>query len=462
MELVRLVEGKVLSVVESVIRVLEGEADYQSFEAQLKKELDGLGLDLLQAVLETLDGELRASNARKKTWTVVRKKDRKEILTSFGLLAYERTYYRHKESRRYAYLVDEKVGIAPHVRVGASLKGDLVQTCADMSYERSSVQLSRHNAELKVSRQTAAACVKKFQAEPLPVLEQKRRVSVLYLEADEDHVKVKGRKGAQARLVYIHEGVEDYPRRHLKNVRYFTTVTKDALEFWLEVCDYITAHYEFESIEAIYLSGDGGSWIRVGAEYIPGVTFILDKFHLAKYILSATAHAPELKRPIYQGIRSLNKQVVLSNLHEALRKAEEAPRRKRIHGIIKYIDNNWDGIESAVKHPHIGCSAEGHVSHILAARLSSRPMAWSLTGAEKMAAMRAVKANGESVREHYLSSCKPVTPIVELKEVVRKELKQLRQTGLLGKEYLNNVPLFHGMDNLTRRALKGLNGRAVI
>jgi hypothetical protein len=430
--------------------------------AQLKKELDGLGLELLQAVLEALDRELEASKERKRVWAIVRKKDRKEILTPFGLLAYERNYYRHKESKRYAYLVDEKVGVTPHARVGASLKGELVQNCVDLSYEGSTVQVSRHNAELKVSRQTVAACVKEFRAKAPRLPERKRRVSTLYLEADEDHVKVKGRKGAQARLIYIHEGVDDSPRRRLKNARYFTTVTKSPLEFWLEVCDYISAHYDFENLEAIYLSGDGSSWIRAGAEFIPGVTFILDKFHLANYLLGATAHAPELRRPIYRGLRSLNKQVVLNYLHEALKRAKGASKQKRIHELIKYIDRNWDGIEAAVKHPHIGCSAEGHVSHILAARLSSRPMAWSLKGSENMAAMRAVKANGESVKKHYLSSRMPATPIVELKEVVQKELKRLQQTSLLGKEYLNNVPLFRGGDNLTRRALKGLNGYAVI
>jgi hypothetical protein len=66
MELIRLVEGKILSVVESVVRLLEGETDYFSFEAQLKKELDGLGLELLQAVLEALDRELEASKERKR------------------------------------------------------------------------------------------------------------------------------------------------------------------------------------------------------------------------------------------------------------------------------------------------------------------------------------------------------------------------------------------------------------
>ncbi len=462
MDLVRLVQGKVLSVVEAVANFLESGTDYLSFEKQLKRELDGLGLDLLQVVLESLDRELRASKARKQEWTVVRKNDRKELLTPFGMLAYQRSYYRHKESKRYGYLVDEKIGITPHTRVGVSLKGDLVQTSAGISYEGATVQLSRHNAELKVSRQTVAACVKEFQAKAPPVPEQKLRVPVLYLEADEDHVKVMGRKGAQARLIYLHEGVVEQPRRHLKNARYFTTVGKDPEEFWLEVSDYIAGHYEIESIEKIYLSGDGGGWIRAGTEYIPGVIFILDKFHLAKYILKATAHAPELKRPIYRGIRSLNKQAVLNHLYEALCRAKEAPRQHRIGETIKYIDRNWDGIEAAVKHPHVGCSAEGHVSHVLAARLSSRPMAWSLKGAEKMAAMRAVRANGELVSEHYLASRKPASPMVELKEVVRKELIRLRGNRLLGKENLNNVPLFNGVNNLTRMALKGLNSYAVI
>lgn len=163
----------------------------------------------------------------------------------------------------------------------------------------------------------------------------------------------------------------------MKNARYFTTVGKGPEEFWLEVCDYIAAYYELESLEKIYLYGDGANWIRVGQQYIPGVTFILDKFHLAKYIVKATAHAPELKGPIYRGIWKLNKQAVINHLHEALRRAEECPRQKRIFDTIKYINNNWDGIESQVKHPHVGCSDEGHVSHIFSARLSS-PMAWSI------------------------------------------------------------------------------------
>ena len=86
-------------------------------------------------------------------------------------------------------------------------------------------------------------------------------VDELYLEADEDYLKVGGLH-AQARLVYFHEGVAEHPRRHLTNARYFTTVQKKPEEFWFEVWDYLEAHYDLDSLQELYLSGDGASWIR--------------------------------------------------------------------------------------------------------------------------------------------------------------------------------------------------------
>jgi len=456
MDVVRLVEEKILSVTEKILEVLEGGSDYLTFEAQLKKELDALGCDLLKTVLEALEQKLHNSEERKLDWHVVRRGDRKEILTPFGLIAFERSYYRNKQSKRYCYLVDEAAGIAPHARVSANLKADLVEAAAGLSYEESSKQLSRHNLELKVSKQTVASCVKEFETKAAEPPKEKRRVAELYIEADEDHLKIRGKR-AQARLIYVHEGVvQSGPRRHLKNARYFTTIKKTPEQFWLEVCDYIEANYEQESLRAIYLCGDGASWIRTGQEYIPGAIFILDKFHLAKYIIQATAHAPELRKQIYRSLHALNKQAVLGFLEEALKRAVVRPRQERIRDALRYICNNWDGIVSQVKHPHVGCSAEGHVSHILSSRLSSRPMAWSYTGAEKMAAMLAVKANKESVREHYLAK-RASGPVINITEEVQKGLKRLRQKRSMGMETLGNLPLLQGGSNLTRKAIKGLN-----
>ena len=320
--------------------------------------------------------------------------------------------------------------------------------------------MGRYNPDLKLSKQTVAICVKEFKAKVDMGPKEKRKVAELFIEADEDHIKVKGRKGVQARLIYVHEGVVEHPRRHLKNPRYFTTVGKGPEDFWLEVCDYIAAHYDLLSIKAIYLSGDGANWIRAGREYLPGAIFVLDKFHLSKYILRATAHAPGLKAPIYRAIHRLDKQAVLTKLDEALVLADEPARKKRIRDTARYVKNNWDGIEAQVKHPHVSCSAEGHVSHVLSARLSSRPMAWSLKGADNMARIRAIKANGEQVREHCIASFK-TPPAIKLDQEVEKELVRVKEK-MLGKKDFNNLPLLKGKCSLTRIALKGLQEKMIV
>lgn len=461
MDIVRLVEEKFLLVAKKMLEALEGGTDYLSFEMALRKELDGLGCEIVEMLLQTLEQKIYESDERKHSWEVVRKNDRKVVLTPFGVVEFKRRYYRHRNSKEYKYLVDEKFGITPHQKVGINLKAQLAEAASEVSYETAAVQVSRNNAATKVSKQTAANCVKDFEAQEPGGTAKKRRVERIFIEADEDHVKVRGRNGAQARLIYIHEGIEEGPRRRLKNARYFTTVDKTPEEFWTEVDNYLQAHYELSGTEVIYLSGDGARWIQAGKEYIPGAIYILDKFHLAKYIIKATAHASNLRPQIYQAIQKIDKQAVLDTLQEALSLAERPPRQKRIQDTMRYISNNWDGIEASVKYPDVGCSAEGHVSHILSARLSSRPMAWSVTGAGNMASMRAVRANKESVRAHYLAAKEPSPALVEINQEVKRELRRVEEK-ILGKEYIANIPLFSGKSSLTRDALRGLNGQMII
>lgn len=64
-----------------IFGVLDGKTDYNSFELQLKKELDGLGCDLLKFVLETLEQKIEESEERKLNWKRIRKNDRKAIST---------------------------------------------------------------------------------------------------------------------------------------------------------------------------------------------------------------------------------------------------------------------------------------------------------------------------------------------------------------------------------------------
>ena len=66
-----------------------------------------------------------------------------------------------------------------------------------------------------------------------------------------------------------------------------------------------------------------------------------------------------------------------------------------------YILGNWTGIMESLKakDKSLQCSAEGHVSHIYADRMSSRPLGWSRTGADKMSRLRIYRQNKGNMLE---------------------------------------------------------------
>ena len=45
----------------------------------------------------------------------------------------------------------------------------------------------------------------------------------------------------------------------------------------------------------------------------------------------------------------------------------------------------------------IGCSDREHISHVLATRMSSRPMGWTIDGANKLTKLRLYKLNGGDI-----------------------------------------------------------------
>ena len=82
-----------------------------------------------------------------------------------------------------------------------------------------------------------------------------------------------------------------------------------------------------------------------------------------------------------------------------LKLTDSETKKKSIKESRRYILNQWDGIEIKADKGFeiIGCSAEGHVSHILSDRLSSRPRSWSEIGVKKMAELRIYIKNGGKV-----------------------------------------------------------------
>jgi hypothetical protein len=70
-------------------------------------------------------------------------------------------------------------------------------------------------------------------------------------------------------------------------------------------------------------------------------------------------------------------------------------KQRAVEKAKAYILGNWSGILLSMKgkDENVRCSAEGHVSHVYADRMSSRPLGWCYTGADKMSRLRIYKYN---------------------------------------------------------------------
>src|SRR5690606_588927 len=117
-----------------------------------------------------------------------------------------------------------------------------------------------------------------------------------------------------------------------------------------------------------------------------------------------------------------------------------------------------DGIRAWRRYEGIwqGCSAEGHVSHVYAARLSSRPMAWSRVGVQTMAQLRVWQANGGSARAAYLHG-KPQPPLKVSSRWLQRLREEVEPGRLLPAETPGNLPALRGHRTALTRALRALS-----
>lgn len=65
-----------------------------------------------------------------------------------------------------------------------------------------------------------------------------------------------------------------------------------------------------------------------------------------------------------------------------------------IYELQSYALENWSAVMRSYHEKLLSsCSVEGHVSNVFSERLSSRPMGWSKTGADRMSKLRCYERN---------------------------------------------------------------------
>ena len=123
--------------------------------------------------------------------------------------------------------------------------------------------------------------------------------------------------------------------------------------------------------------------------------------------------------------------------------------------------NHWNGIiiKNNDEDARLGCSAEGHISHVLSSRMSSRPLGWSKFGADKMSRLRVYKANGGNIYDlvMYKKEKEEREVTEKIKEQFDKTIRKRRQNYT---DTWNNQPVATqmGKRNGLYYELKGLRG----
>lgn len=254
--------------------------DFWEKLSQIKEHSNQMVLSLLSEWMKETDTTLAEDPGRKEDWDIIRK-DGREILTCFGLLRFDRHYYRSKKTGEYACLLDRYLGIEPHQKVSGEVRQKAVETAVQASYEKS----GKAACPGGISRMSVCNYVGELKHFPGKMPEgEKRRLNYVYVEADEDHVALRSGGNAQVRLVYSHEGIkEEGSRRELVNPRYMTwPLGKAPDDLWEEVSDHLEQAYDSACLKGIFLSGDAAPWIRTGEEWMYPCVPILDGFHVKK------------------------------------------------------------------------------------------------------------------------------------------------------------------------------------
>lgn len=404
--IIQLIAKKVKrEIEESVNKVLRGEANLDNIVDSVGEMVNSIGINTISEIIGNLNDIIKEAPERSGKYHVHKKDVKRTLITKFGKLEFTRTYYKNIKENRYVYILDKLLGIKKYERIEGNLKGDILEKAADVSYQKAA-ELS---TPVPITRETVKKIIRENGAIDNLELEikEKKKVDTIYIEADEDHVPLQNGKNKEMKLIYVYDDKTkiNKGRFRLENKRYFTG-DMDPEDLWTEVATYIHETYDPDAVENIYIAGDGAKWIRGGVEIIKDSKYVLDHYHLSKYIRVITAHLKglenpiEIEGPLWEFIKKGNKKRTIELIDFAIKETPFKTKKESMRKAKRYILNNWDGIENLFGEEY-RCSAEGHISHILSSRLSSRPMGWSVIGADEMARMRTYKANGGSIKEYY-------------------------------------------------------------
>ncbi len=223
--------------------------DLAEMEKGLKKSSDIFLLDMIKAYLEETDRQIAKDKTRRREEGLVveRRSEERTVYTRFGTLTYSRSYYYNKRKKAYLHPVDLVAGLEPYERISLTVGADMVSHAAESSYGESSLPAGRQ-------------------------------------------VALQDGSNTNLPIITVHEGIKKPGKNRSRciNTHHICAYGETSEDLWFRAADWIYEAYDIDKIEAIYIHGDGASWIKKGLEILPKSKPVLDKYHLNKAIMNCT------------------------------------------------------------------------------------------------------------------------------------------------------------------------------
>ena len=392
-----------VNLVEEILKSIEknGVSDIGKTAESLLSVLKGGALDILSAVIGEADSAiLNAKKERKIDGITVKQRNvPRTVVTSLGELKFNRTYFQLADGSM-SYLTDQLIGIESFERVTKALCAELVQNTATMSMQKAVTVTGA-----PVSRQTVNNKLLAMQDVVTEVNRVEDTPSELHIFADEDHVHLRPKRSAIVPLVTVTEGIDTSdPKRH-KTISpvHFQGYGMDNHTFIENVVAAIYEKYDMNKVEKVYIHADGGSWIKTLGTLMPNAVFVMDGFHLEKYLkkLFRLNGAAPYAGVVRKAIKESNFDAFAEYISSIVQK-QDTMSKEKLFELVNYFQNNWDSIVERMNSTHCGSCTEPLISHTLSERLSRNPLAWSKEGLGKMAMLRVFEENGGRVTTEYI------------------------------------------------------------
>ena len=399
------------------ISIVLNQIDIHFIEEELLKMREDVFLKVLKKVLSEIELETakKAINCKKCGYPLVKNgRDKRKIKTLIGEVEVSRSRMRCKRCLATYYPFDDVIGLASSKHETLGVRERSLWAAVEVSYEKSSAFLKKFTG-LEVSRKKIHQMAIE-EGKQIESFEEKRRASVfdegkfadtvsnkapdvLYVQVDGTGINDRDSKewmeckvGASfSQRVNISKN-----RVWLKDKKSYASI-EDVDSFGQKFFLDCVAQGVLNAKKVIFVA-DGDRWIRrLKNDYFPDAIGVLDPWHLERLLKVTLGEEKYYLVELCMNAAFAGDGVEIINLLLGeLKDINEADKRNKLTGVIKYVHSNLDWI---VNIPKVDCAGSGPVEKTVditvARRFKKRGMSWYRGGANPLIKLRLLKLNGE-------------------------------------------------------------------